>query len=217
MRTRGLIILAVSAALALVPLVPAYAVQTVAISDYSFSPDEIVIPPDTTVTWQYALGAGASTHTVTADDGHSFESQDIAPGGSYNNHFVSPGTFRYYCKYHGSAGGSGMAGIVRVTGSSPSPSPKPSKSTTPSSSPRASASPKATKSPSPSPAATTSATAQPTPSDDPAPEPTASSTVVASGPTTSGGSGATVPIAIGAVLIFGGSGVLVYFRFLKPR
>ena len=66
----------------------------------------------TTVTWK---NADAEPHTVTADDG-SYDSGSLAPGATYTHTFTRPGTYTYYCKFHGGPGGIGMAGNVTVMG-----------------------------------------------------------------------------------------------------
>lgn len=64
----------------------------------------------TTVEWR---NDGRNKHTVTADDG-SFDSGNMEPGAEFSRTFDTPGVYRYYCIYHGSPGGIGMAGIVVV-------------------------------------------------------------------------------------------------------
>lgn len=39
-------------------------------------------------------------HTVTSDDGTTFNSGDIAPGASWTFTFVKVGTFTFHCNYH---------------------------------------------------------------------------------------------------------------------
>jgi plastocyanin len=53
-------------------------------------------------------------HKVSADDG-SFYSNDITSGQSYQWTFNTPGTYRYYCGYHGGPGGYGMSGTITVS------------------------------------------------------------------------------------------------------
>jgi len=70
----------------------------------------------TTVEWR---NDGRNKHTVTADDG-SFDSGNMEPGAEFSRTFDKPGVYRYYCVYHGSPGGIGMAGMV-VVGDVPLP------------------------------------------------------------------------------------------------
>jgi plastocyanin len=62
------------------------------------------------VTW---TNHGRSLHDVTADDG-SFLSPTLKPGQSYTQVFPKQGAFRYFCSFHGAAGGKGMSGAVYV-------------------------------------------------------------------------------------------------------
>jgi plastocyanin len=57
--------------------------------------------------------ANANTHTVTADD-DSFDSGDIATGQQFSQEFDTPGTYPYFCQYHGDVGGVGMSGVIVV-------------------------------------------------------------------------------------------------------
>lgn len=86
-------------------------VSVSAFDDY-FSPRTITVSAGTMVIWR---NAGAMAHTVTADNG-AFNSGTINPGGTYSYVFSTPGTYNYYCIFHGGPGGVGMAGTVIVTG-----------------------------------------------------------------------------------------------------
>lgn len=68
----------------------------VSIQNFAFSPGTIQVTAGTTVTW---TNNDQTTHTVTADDG-SFDSGDVAPGGTFSMTFTTPGTFAYHCKIH---------------------------------------------------------------------------------------------------------------------
>jgi plastocyanin len=85
--------------------------ESITILDNSFSPATYNITAGSAVTW---MNAGAMGHTVTSDTA-LFDSNNIAPGGSYTYTFTTAGVYPYYCKYHGAAGGTGMAGSVVVT------------------------------------------------------------------------------------------------------
>jgi plastocyanin len=63
-----------------------------------------------TVTWQ---NTGRNPHDVRTDDGLS-RSPRLEPGDSFAITFDEVGAFRYYCSFHGGAGGIGMSGIVVV-------------------------------------------------------------------------------------------------------
>jgi plastocyanin len=56
---------------------------------------------------------GQRKHTVTADDG-AFNSGTLEAGGSFKQTFDKPGTYAYFCEFHGGAGGGGMAGVIKV-------------------------------------------------------------------------------------------------------
>jgi plastocyanin len=84
--------------------------ETVEEKDDFFDPEAIHVPIGTTIDWK---NAGRNPHTVTADDG-SFESGNQDPGSEYSFTFPAAGAYSYYCRYHGAAGGIGMAGVILV-------------------------------------------------------------------------------------------------------
>jgi plastocyanin len=69
---------------------------SVTIQGFAFSPGTLQIAAGTRVTW---TNNDQVAHTVTADDG-SFDSGDIAPGGTFNMTFDTAGTIAYHCKIH---------------------------------------------------------------------------------------------------------------------
>jgi LPXTG-motif cell wall-anchored protein len=85
----------------------------VTMSDDNFSPGSVTIAAGDSVTFS---NGGDSPHTATADDG-SFDTGTVDSGSSATVTFDSPGTYRYYCQFHGGPGGSGMSGVITVTGS----------------------------------------------------------------------------------------------------
>lgn len=90
----------------------------VAIGDNTFKPKEISVPVGATVVWTYS---GQRAHTVTADDS-SFKSDTLQPGAVFKQTFDKPGTYPYYCEFHGGPGGAGMSGVVKVgDGGAPAP------------------------------------------------------------------------------------------------
>ena len=89
---------------------PASAEKTVTISNFQFAPKTVTVKVGTDVTWQVKEG----THTVTADNG-AFSSEALSAGQKFSNTFTTPGTYRYYCSFHGSKGGHDMAGTIIVT------------------------------------------------------------------------------------------------------
>lgn len=82
---------------------------SVTIKNFEFEPKQLTVKAGTTVTWTNTAGS----HTVTADNG-SFESPTLSNGQTYSRKFSKPGTYRYYCSFHGAKGGSDMAGVVIV-------------------------------------------------------------------------------------------------------
>jgi plastocyanin len=88
---------------------PSTTTATVNISNFQFAPKVLQIKVGTTVRWINKEG----THTVTADDG-AFASDNLAAGQDFSFTFTKPGTYRYYCSFHGSKGGGDMSGMIKV-------------------------------------------------------------------------------------------------------
>jgi len=87
---------------------PSGSVQNaVAISGFAFSPASITVPVGTKVTW---ANKDAAPHTITSDDGTTFDSGNLANGATYSFTFMKAGTFAYHCAIHTS-----MKGTVIVT------------------------------------------------------------------------------------------------------
>jgi LPXTG-motif cell wall-anchored protein len=78
--------------------------------DDAFTPAQITVDAGTGITWS---NSGSNPHTVTTDDG-SFGSGTLQPGDTFSSTFNTPGTFAYYCEFHGGPGGTGMSGVVTV-------------------------------------------------------------------------------------------------------
>lgn len=97
--------------LALATETPGQAVSvTIHEDQYRFIPSQLTIPVGTTVIW---VNDEQAKHTATADD-NQFDSGDQDLGVSYSHTFTSPGTYRYFCRYHGDVGSVGMAGTIVV-------------------------------------------------------------------------------------------------------
>ena len=67
---------------------------------FVFSPVRLTIKAGTTVTWKNTTTVA---HTVTSDDGKSFDSgiaNPIPAGGTFSFTFTTPGTFAYHCAIH---------------------------------------------------------------------------------------------------------------------
>jgi plastocyanin len=93
-------------------------IEVAALDDF-FDAEVVRVPVGTQIEWR---NFGRSPHTVTADDG-SFDSGDMQNGDEFSWTFDKPGVYRYYCTYHGAAGGVGMAGMI-VVGDVPLPGPR---------------------------------------------------------------------------------------------
>jgi plastocyanin len=83
---------------------------TVTVKNFSFDPAQITVSPNTVVEWVDERGR----HTVKAEDG-SFESPTLVGGAKFERRFDKPGTYPYFCSFHGAAGGKDMAGTVTVS------------------------------------------------------------------------------------------------------
>lgn len=70
--------------------------NTVSIKNFAFSAATLTVSSGTTVKW---TNNDATAHTVTADDG-SFDSGNIAPGGTFSHTFSAAGTTKYHCSIH---------------------------------------------------------------------------------------------------------------------
>ncbi len=68
---------------------------------FAFSPASLTIKAGTTVTWKNTT---AAPHTVTSDDGKSFDSGSSNPispqSGTFSFTFTTAGTFAYHCAIH---------------------------------------------------------------------------------------------------------------------
>ncbi len=78
--------------------------------NFAFSPGVVTVQKGSTVVW---INKETAKHTVTADD-ELFNSETLSVGGSFSFTFDETGTFAYYCKFHGDAGGVGMVGQIKV-------------------------------------------------------------------------------------------------------
>jgi len=109
-----LVVVALVALFALVPLAGAAPraaeTKSISIKDFAFDPKTISVNVGDTITW---TNDGPSPHTVTADDA-SFDSGNLDKGATFSQTFTKAGTFAYFCKYHGSKGGTGMAASITV-------------------------------------------------------------------------------------------------------
>ncbi len=86
------------------------ATLAVGVGDSTFDPATLTVAVGDTVTWTVSSGM---PHTVTADDG-AFDSGTLTDGDTFSFTFDTPGTYPYYCLFHGAPGGIGMSGVVVV-------------------------------------------------------------------------------------------------------
>jgi plastocyanin len=81
--------------------------SSVSIADFAFAPSTVSVSKGTTVTW---TNADTFDHSIAADD-HTFRSDSIGQGASFQYTFATDGTFSYHCGIHPS-----MSGSITVTG-----------------------------------------------------------------------------------------------------
>jgi plastocyanin len=82
----------------------------VPVANFAFNPGGLDIPVGTTVVFR---NQDPAPHTVTSDTG-AFPEAVLAEQQEATFTFTEPGTFAYFCLYHGGPGGVGMAGVIRV-------------------------------------------------------------------------------------------------------
>lgn len=78
---------------------------SITIADFAFQNGDMTVSAGTTITWTNEDGAA---HTVTAEGG-AFDSGNLNSGDSFSFTFEEPGTYNYFCQYHGS-----MTGTITV-------------------------------------------------------------------------------------------------------
>lgn len=92
--------------------------------DNAFNASVVRVPVGVRVKW---MNVGKNVHNAVAADGswstEGPKGPDLAPGAERDLTFARPGIYRYYCTYHGTKDGKGMAGVVVVgdVGYSPGP------------------------------------------------------------------------------------------------
>ena len=83
----------------------------VPMAGFNFDPGVMVVGVGSTVTW---VNQDNAPHTATADDESVFKSDVLRNGQTFSFSFDAPGEFKYYCELHGSQGGEGMSGTIKV-------------------------------------------------------------------------------------------------------
>lgn len=193
-------------------ILPANASQSVAITDFSFTPTTVTIEQSASVVWTYAVGAGTAPHTVTASNG-SFDSGTLAPGATYERAFPTAGTFGYYCRFHGSADGTGMAGSITVR-TIASQTPAPTSEHTPPPRKTLAATPAGSQSPTTSPYPSPSASPASTPPQSDAAFVTPTQTSNALAAKAPGSTSRLLPVSLAAALA---AATFVVLTRVKPR
>lgn len=83
----------------------------VPMAGFNFNPGVTVVGVGSTVTW---INQDNAPHTATADNETTFKSDVLRNGQTFSVAFDAPGEFKYFCELHGSAGGEGMSGTIKV-------------------------------------------------------------------------------------------------------
>lgn len=78
--------------------------EEVVIFEFKFDPADLTVPAGTAVAW---TNADTASHTVTFSDGP--DCGTLAQGGAVALDFDTPGTYAYFCSFHGN-----MRGTVTV-------------------------------------------------------------------------------------------------------
>lgn len=112
---RGYILVAV-AVVALASCSPGDEGVVVEMLDNRFAPAESIVPAGSEITF---LGAGRNAHNAVAADG-SWSTEEVFgslyqfEGDAATLTFDMPGTYPFFCTFHGNADGDGMAGTLTV-------------------------------------------------------------------------------------------------------
>jgi len=81
--------------------------NSITIANMAFGPATLTVKAGTTVTWKNSDGYA---HTVTSDDGTTFDSGMLAGAASFSYTANTAGTYAYHCNIH-----SGMKATLIVT------------------------------------------------------------------------------------------------------
>src|SRR2546423_796392 len=92
----------------------------VVVRDSNFSPNRLTVHAGDTVIFAKAQDSQL-VHSVTSDTG-AFD-EELSDKRYVGLRFQQPGTYAYHCRYHGAAGGSGMAGLALGDDAAPPPPP----------------------------------------------------------------------------------------------
>ena len=82
----------------------------VAVGDNWFKPIDVTITAGSRIVW---TNKGKILHSVKPDKGKPFKTKTLAVKGKYAVTFKKPGTYGYYCTFHGGPG-TGQHGTITV-------------------------------------------------------------------------------------------------------
>jgi plastocyanin len=71
--------------------------SSVAIRNFAYVPAGLSVPTGTSVTW---TNEDDVSHTVSADDGKTFDSSALGKGTTFQFTAGTPGTYTYFCRIH---------------------------------------------------------------------------------------------------------------------
>jgi plastocyanin len=91
--TRGATVLAASDSISVEIVEPPFKPP----ATWTYEPAVVTVKVGTTVTW---INMGAVVHTVTADDGKTFDSGVMRRNATFKLTTTSSGKFTYHCTYH---------------------------------------------------------------------------------------------------------------------
>jgi plastocyanin len=86
---------------------PGNSAGAIKIDNFAFSPNTLTVSGGRVT----VSNADSTTHTVTADDGHGFDTGPVSPGSSSPLTVTKPGRYAYHCSIHPD-----MHGTLVVTG-----------------------------------------------------------------------------------------------------
>ena len=108
------LVLAAATALGVLGAAPASAQSSgkskVTVGDNYFKPQDLTVTAGTKVTW---TNKGKILHSVKPNTGSAFGAKALGSGKKYSFTFKTPGTYAYYCTFHGGPG-SGQHGTIVV-------------------------------------------------------------------------------------------------------
>jgi plastocyanin len=104
-----------SSASASIAAAPASGKVKIKVGDNFFKPDEVEIVAGTKVVW---ANKGKILHNVQPAKKAKWGTKSLVKGKTYSYKFKDPGTYAYYCSFHGSPT-SGQRGVITVVAAPP--------------------------------------------------------------------------------------------------